>query len=215
MTIPDTAAAHATPPADRLRADAADNRLRILAAARAAFATEGRGVPVHEIARRARVSPATVHRRFAGKDALYEEAFAEDSSTCSAIVAEGLARTDPWLGLRHVIEQLLLAHAVDEGFRAAATRPLDGSGVHEDRGRAWRGLHELLERARAAGDVHADVRLEDVVLALMANEGLLGQRPELRAAASRRLAALILRSFGSGRDDPPLPPPARLRPPSA
>ena len=56
----------------RLRADARRNRERILAAADAAFAEEGLGVPVDEIARRAGVGPGTLYRHFPTKEALFE-----------------------------------------------------------------------------------------------------------------------------------------------
>jgi len=53
-----------------LRADARRNRDAVLAAAHEAFATEGTGVSLDEIARRAGVGPGTVHRHFASKGAL-------------------------------------------------------------------------------------------------------------------------------------------------
>lgn len=55
-----------------MRADAARNRALILDTAIAAFATEGLGVPVHEIARRAGVGTGTVSRHFPTKEALFE-----------------------------------------------------------------------------------------------------------------------------------------------
>ena len=60
-----------------LRSDALDNRERILDAARAAFGTEGMNVPMREIARRAGVGPATLHRHFPTKQLLATEAFAD------------------------------------------------------------------------------------------------------------------------------------------
>ena len=42
-----------------------------------------------------------------------------------------------------------------------------------------------------------DVVLEDVVLALLANDGLRAGPSEVRVAASRRFATLMLQSFGA------------------
>src|SRR5690242_2170061 len=89
-----------------LRSDARDNRERILAIARLAFATEGLDVPIREIARRAQVGVATVYRRFPTKEALLAEAFAEQMAVCSAVVEEGLAAADPWRGFCLVVERL-------------------------------------------------------------------------------------------------------------
>ncbi|MBB6347975.1 hypothetical protein FHU36_004520 [Nonomuraea muscovyensis] len=52
--------------------------------------------------------------------------------------------------------------------------------------------------------------LEDVSLALMANEGLRTGSPRMRVAASRRFAALMIQSFRAGPVPVPLPPPVRL-----
>ncbi|MBS2533678.1 TetR/AcrR family transcriptional regulator [Catenulispora sp. NF23] len=60
-----------------MRADAERNRARILDTAIAAFAAEGLGVSVHEIARRAGVGTGTVSRHFPTKDALFEAIVAD------------------------------------------------------------------------------------------------------------------------------------------
>ena len=55
-----------------LRADARQNREKILRAAREAFAESGYDVPLDEIAVRAGVGPGTVYRHFPAKDALFQ-----------------------------------------------------------------------------------------------------------------------------------------------
>ena len=57
-----------------LRSDARENRDRILAAAAQAFADEGLSVSLIEIARRAGVGNATLHRNFT-KEQLIDELF--------------------------------------------------------------------------------------------------------------------------------------------
>ncbi|GAA1879914.1 TetR/AcrR family transcriptional regulator [Actinomadura bangladeshensis] len=194
----------------RIRSDARDNRARIVLAARLAFAAEGPGVPIREIARRAEVGVATVYRHFPSKEALFTEAFAEQTALCSAIVREGLAASDPWRGFRMVIEKLLAAHARDREFRAYVAQLPRTAAVTADRDRALRMLIELVRRAKEAGDLRPDIVVEDIVLAMMASDGIRADSPGLRVAASRRLAALMLESFRATPASAPLPPAVRL-----
>jgi AcrR family transcriptional regulator len=195
-----------------LRSDARDNRVRILAVARAAFAGEGLDVPIREIARRAGVGPATVYRHFPTKEALFAAAFAEQMALCSAVVEEGLAASDPWRGFCLVIEKLMEMHALDRGFSRAFTSRLPRTADYftADRDRTLRMLLDLVRRAKEAGGRRPDFVLEDIVLALMANEGIRAESPEMRVAASRRLAALMIQSFRANPVPAPLPPAVRL-----
>ncbi|MFL6119009.1 TetR/AcrR family transcriptional regulator [Actinophytocola sp.] len=195
-----------------LRSDASDNRARILAAARAAFAADGLDVPVREIARRAQVSAATVYRRFPTKEALFTEAFAEQLTLCSSIVEEGFAAADPWHGLSLVVEKLLEANARDRGMRTLLSRLSQTVDFTADRRRTLRMVLDLIRRAKDAGDLRPDIVLEDIVLAIMANDGIQADSPGTRAAASRRFAALMLQSFRANPVPAPLPPAVRLLP---
>ncbi|MEU6040262.1 helix-turn-helix domain-containing protein [Actinomadura sp. NPDC047616] len=195
----------------KLRSDARDNRERILDVARAAFAAEGLDVPMREIARRAQVGVATVYRRFPTKEALLTAAFAEQMATCVAVVEEGLAAADPWQGFCQVIEGLMAAHALDRSLaRALASQYPQVFHFAQSRDRALRGLAELVQRAKDAGGLRTDVGVEDIVLALMANEGLRAASRETRVAASRRFAALMIQSFRADPVPAPLPPAVRL-----
>ncbi|MFJ9033793.1 TetR/AcrR family transcriptional regulator [Streptomyces sp. NPDC102274] len=196
---------------EKLRSDARDNRGRILVVARAAFAAEGLDVPIREIARRAEVGVATVYRHFQTKEALLTEAFAEQMASCSAIVEEGLAADDPWSGFRLVIEKLMKVHALDRGFARAFTSQLPHAvDFAADRDRTLRLLLELVRRAKESGPLRGDFVLEDISLALMANEGIRAESPEMRVAASRRFAALMIQSFQANPVATPLPPAVRL-----
>ncbi len=194
----------------KLRSDARDNRERILAVARLAFATEGLDVPIRVIARRAGVGPATLYRHFETKEALLAEAFAEQMAACSEIVEEGLAEADPWRGFCLVIEKLMVVHALDRGFARAFTSQALQDVFAADRDRTLGMVRELVRRAKEAGPLRRDFVLEDIVLALMANEGIRAESPVLRAAASRRFAALMIQSFMANPVPAPLPPAVRL-----
>ncbi|WP_344564728.1 helix-turn-helix domain-containing protein [Streptomyces axinellae] len=76
----------ASSPVPAGRADGRRNRARVLAAARASFAAEGRIAPLGEIARRAGVGAGTVYRHFPSKKALFEAVITE---SVEEFVAEG------------------------------------------------------------------------------------------------------------------------------
>lgn len=197
----------------KLRSDALDNRERILEAARAVFAAEGLNVPMREIARRAGVGPATLYRRFPTKETLATEAFADQMRACEVIVTEGLDEPDPWRGFCHVIERICELHARDRGFTAAFMATFPGAiDFAASRGRTLEAISELARRAKAAGRLRADFVLDDLVLVLMANNGLQAASPAGRVAASRRFAALTIQALRAAPGATPLPPPARLLP---
>jgi AcrR family transcriptional regulator len=191
----------------RLRSDARDNRERILAAARAAFGAEGLDVSIREIARRAEVGPATVYRHFPTKAALRTEALRQQQALCSAVVSEGLSAEDPWTGFQLVVDRLMAMHTLDRGFvgAIAAARP---SAVEfaADREQALRLLLELVGRAKSSGVLRADFVLQDLSLALMANNGIQAETPAMTVVASQRFAALMLQSFKAPPVTAPLPP---------
>ncbi|MFD2793467.1 TetR/AcrR family transcriptional regulator [Promicromonospora vindobonensis] len=197
----------------RLRSDARDNRERILAVARAAFAIGGLDVPIREIARRAEVGAATVYRHFGTKEALLAAVLADQMVSCAEIVRRGLAVDDPWRGLRLVVEQLMAVHALDRGFaRAVTDRMSEPSEFAPQRDRTLASLLTLVRQAKDAGSLREDFVLEDINLALLANEGIRADTPEMRLAASRRFAALMLQSFRAHPVPMPLPPAVRLPP---
>ncbi len=179
-----------------LRSDALDNRERILDAARAAFAAEGMNVPMREIARRAGVGPATLYRHFPTKQMLATKAFTYQLCACRAIVDEGLADPDPWHGFRLVIEKVCELHARNRGFAAAFRSAFpDVMDVTAGREYALNAVAELARRAKKAGHLRPDFVLDDLLLVLMANDGIRATSPAARVAASRRFAALAIQAF--------------------
>jgi len=179
-----------------LRADARDNRERILDAARAVFAAEGLNAPMREIARRAGVSPATVYRRFPTKTDLAHAVYLDQSRTCQAIVDEGLADPDPWHGFRRMIEQVFDLHARDRGFPAAfASAYPNAMDFAADRNASLRAVAELARRAQASGELRSDFTVNDLVLVMVAHRGLRAGSTDARLAASRRFATLAIQAF--------------------
>src|ERR1700756_2007672 len=79
-----------------LRADAARNRERVLAAAREAFAEYGRDAQMEDVARRAGVGVGTVYRHFATKEALVDALLETRFRQAMERAREALALEDPW-----------------------------------------------------------------------------------------------------------------------
>ncbi|MFD4369963.1 TetR/AcrR family transcriptional regulator [Rhodococcus sp. NPDC058521] len=199
-----------------LRSDARDNRERILDAARTVFVNTGLDVPMREVARHADVGPATLYRHFPTKEMLVAEAFTDQMLACQSFVDEALADSDPWHGFCLTIERLCELQARDHGFTAAfmAAYPhaMDFAAIRTS---ALTGAAELIRRAKDTGRLRPDFDLNDLILMIMANNGIQANTPAARLAASRRFAALLIDAFQTSPTSAPLPPAPRLMPASA
>lgn len=146
------------------RADARRNRARILDVAFAAFAREGLGVSIQEIARRAGVSTGTVSRHFPTKDDLYT-AIVLDRAERLVATARTLAEHElPGPAFYKFIEVMALEGTGNRGMAdALAGAGFDvqaaAAGADQDLIGAW---GALLTGAQAAGDVRADITIDDV-----------------------------------------------------
>lgn len=196
-----------------LRSDARDNRERILEAARTVFVSAGLDVPMREIARRAGVGPATLYRHFPTKETLVAEAFTDQMLACRSLVDEGLADPDPWHGFCLAVEKLCELQARDHGFTAAFMsaypHALDFAAIRTS---SLTGGTELIRRAKDSGHLRPDIMLDDLILMMMANNGIHASTPAARLAASRRFAALMIQAFQASPGSAPLPPLPRLMP---
>ncbi|MFD4637045.1 TetR/AcrR family transcriptional regulator [Lentzea sp. NPDC058436] len=178
------------------RSDARYNREQILDAAREVFAADGLTAPLREVARRAGVGPATLYRHFPTKEALAAEAFADRMRACETIVADGLADPDPWQGFCSVIEKICELHSRDRGFTAAFTANFPhAADFTARRERTLKSVAKLARQAKRTGRLRQDFVLDDLVLVLMANNGIHATTTATRAAASRRFASLVIRAF--------------------
>jgi AcrR family transcriptional regulator len=175
-----------------LRADARDNRDRIVTAARELFTDRGLDVPVWEIARYAGVGPATLYRRFPTKQALLDAAFGEQVGECRSVVDGALAEPDAWGALSRLIADGGELYARSAGFTEAyaASRP-GTADVAESRAHSRHVVAQVARRAREAGHLRPDVGPADLVLLLTAQRGL-GTRS---AVATRRIVELALRGL--------------------
>ncbi|MCL8013998.1 TetR/AcrR family transcriptional regulator [Streptomyces sp. AS02] len=153
--------------APRPRADALRNRERIVTAAREMFVEFGPDVPLDEIARRAGVGNATVYRNFPDRDALVREVVCSVMDRTSEAAEIALAETgDAFEALERFVHT-----AADE--RISALCPMVQSTFdqhHPDleaaRERVEELTQQLMDRAKAAGQMRADVGVGDVMVAV-------------------------------------------------
>ncbi|MET7334767.1 helix-turn-helix domain-containing protein [Nonomuraea sp. NPDC005650] len=178
-----------------LRSDAERNRDRIAGAARAAFRELGADAPTKEIAKRAGVGTATLYRRFPTREDLLAYVFADRLTECEDSVHTALTNSDPWQGLVDHINHLMHLQLEDRAFTAVFLYdfPPD-SPVSHSRAEAGRALRQLLDAAKAAGDLRQDVDENDVMLLLKANDGVL-RWSGAPAQESQRLIERFLRSL--------------------
>ncbi|MEO3798123.1 helix-turn-helix domain-containing protein [Nonomuraea sp. B10E15] len=189
-----------------LRADAQENRDRILDTARTLFSERGLEVPMREIARCAEVGPATLYRRFPTKQALIDDALTDELRACRQIVEDGCADPDPWRGFSSVVEGLSVLNVQNRGFVDAFMSANPQASVFaEHRTALLRRLRALASRAKRAGRLRHDFATDDLVLILLAGRGLSSTRPATRTVAARRFAALALDAFRENAANGALP----------
>ena len=176
-----------------LRADAARNRARLLAAAKEVFAARGLDATMDEVARRAGVGVGTAYRRFRNRDDLIAALFEERLDEFMGLIDESLADDDPWRGLSS------LPRALDGD---AGRRPrLQGAAAAERRGPGadapFRAhirplVAELVRRARDAGELRADVVEDDVLLVSLMTGAVAEFAHDVEPELWRRSLALLL-----------------------
>lgn len=175
----------------RLRADAQENRDRILAAAGELFAERGLDVGMRDIARRAGVGPATLYRRFPTRQALIDEAYAIEVAACRGIVEDACADQDAWHGFSVAVRRLVVLNVRNRGFVDALVSTATPSDVAEHRRELLGLLAGVARQAQREGALRADFDPADLLLILSAGRGLLAPRQE-REAAARRFAELAI-----------------------
>src|SRR3954469_3404996 len=157
----------ATPVTRPLRADARRNRERVLTAARAVFAQQGREAQMDDVARQAEVGVGTVYRHFPTKEALIEALALEAFERVAAQAREALELEDPWAALSHALwagAEILAGDRALSELMALLPGPItQGAQVEQDLNAT---MTELLRRAREAGVLRPDIVLDDIVMVM-------------------------------------------------
>ena len=144
-----------------LRADARRNRERILAAARKAFAESGRDVQMDEVAELAGVGVGTLYRHFPTKEDLVLELIREALQGYLESTRQALRRDDPWEALEWLVREKAASMARNRGLRDAMSVIDFGDESPWQTDEVRRHAGAVLERAREARAIGADVTVDD------------------------------------------------------
>ena len=144
-----------------LRADARRNREKILEAGRKAFADSGREVQMDEVAELAGVGVGTLYRHFPTKEDLVLELVRQGVQGYLESARQALTRDDPWEAIEWLVRQKAASMARSRGLRDAMS-VIQFDGENPWQADEVRSLSEaVLERARNAGAIAADVTADD------------------------------------------------------
>lgn len=142
------------------RADARRNFDALLAAARDAFAEQGTGASLEDIARRAGVGIGTLYRNFPTRQDLFDAVYlGEVEELCEA--ADDVADLGPWDALTTWLQRFVGYAATKRAIYEALNR--DSEMFKNARDAIYEAGEPLFVRAQEAGDARADTGFDDVL----------------------------------------------------
>jgi AcrR family transcriptional regulator len=207
----------------QLRRDAQANLDRVLAAAAEVFAAQGLDATLADVARHAGVGVGTVYRRFANKDDLIHDVYADRVHATESLAEKASKATDVWAGFVSFFEQSILELATDRGLRQLTTGGYTES-LGWSRGTPPTRLAELLEhnhktmgvhlirlvrRAKRAGVLRKDFQASDMMVLSLSVQAAIDFGGAERPNLYRRALGFILDGLRPSHDAPtPLPAPA-------
>ncbi len=145
-----------------LRKDAVRNRALLVQAARDVFAERGLEASMDDVAHRAGLGVGTAYRHFANKYELALAILAEAIERVYQLVDDAVANPDPWAGLVSFVEGTAEMQSADRGLREVLMGVHDAEQMEQVHDRLSGPLRELVDRAKAAGAVRADVESTDI-----------------------------------------------------
>ena len=146
-----------------LRADAARNRERVLAVARAAVEAGDASLALNEVARRAGVGVGTVYRHFPTRQALLEAVADEPLDQLLAGMRAAEAEPDPLAALTLLVRTAVVVETGHAGFAEVLTAPCAAAAATAAKKAELMAAGErVLARARASGVVRPDLDAGDV-----------------------------------------------------
>jgi AcrR family transcriptional regulator len=176
-----------------LRADAARNVQSLMAAARDAFAEHGAEASLDDIAKRAGVGPGTLYRHFPSRDALIEAVYREGVRSVCAIGDELSQTETPIDALVDWLRAFSQYACSKRGLSKSMLDTIDNreAVLRESMDMVQTTSKNLVDRAKAAGEIRADVDPLDLIKLAIAI-GMAGERSPEGSILSDRLLLLSI-----------------------
>jgi AcrR family transcriptional regulator len=152
-----------TVPREPLRADAQQNRDRILQAARAAFLASG-DASLNSIAKQAGVGPGTLYRHFPNREALVLAVYRHDVQLLVDLAPQLLADHPPFEALRQWFDRLAHYGRIKQGLADVLHGATKESLAGETYGPIIGAITLLLHAGEVAGTIRPGVDPDDVLL---------------------------------------------------
>ncbi len=176
------------------RADAVRNRERVIAAAEQVFAEQGIEAGIPEIAERAGVGKGTVYRNFESKDELVAAILARRMDRFDQDIVEALESDDPGAAFRTVLRKAA-ARANDLSFPASIYWAGRTPELDQAKAQVTGHMEKLLRKAKKAGQVRRDAKVEEVWIQFGGIMRGLGDAGEQDPKAWQRHADLVADAF--------------------
>jgi len=153
----------AAPPRRTMRADAHRNAEKIVAAAGVLIAEHGADASLEEVARRAGVGSATLHRHFPSRQALLEAVFKDRVAALCAKAGDLLTEPDPGQALSTWLRAVGTHAVINRGLGASLMRDTDPSLGETCHDMITHAGDALLARARAADAVRPEMTITQLL----------------------------------------------------
>lgn len=138
---------------------------------------------------------------------LIAAAFEDKMRAYTATITQSLRDAAPWNGFCTFIDDVCRMQAQDRGFADVLTLTFPtAQAFEEERDQSAYALTELLDRAKATGQLREDFAHQDVPLILMANAGVVNATASSAPEAWRRLVGYLIQAFAADPASQRVPP---------
>ncbi len=188
----------------RLRADALDNRRRLLDAARDVFIERGPGAPLEEIARRAGTGIATLYRRFPDRQALIREVVRDaiERTTEEARLAAA-EEPDPFRAVARYMHRVVDVRTAAVIPALLGAIPFGDAELRQAREDGPAAIEALVGAAHRAGALRPDVTSGDIgMLIVRMSRPLAGFPADLDKDLSHRHLDLLIDGLRTAAQQP-------------